>query len=374
MAGKRGHRGFGLLRRLPSKRWQASYVGPDTLRHNAPSTFVAKIDGEAWLAAESRMIERGTWMAPADRGSPAVAALTFGAYAATWLAGRTLKPRTRELYGSLLARRILPTLAPVALTAITPSLVRRWYADQGSTAPTATSHAYGLLKAILATAVADEHLAANPCRVRGAGSSRRVHKIRPATLTELDQLVAAMPDHYRLLILLAAWTGLRFGELTELRRGDVDIDNGVLRVRRAVAHVAGVGPVVGSPKSDAGVRDVFVPPHLGPLVREHLRSQIRGGRNGLLFPAADGTSHLAPSSLYRRWRPARIAAGRPDLRFHDLRHTGAVLAASTGASLSELMTRLGHSTPAAALQYQHTAGGRDRQIAEALSVLAGDAK
>jgi len=369
MAGKRGHRGFGLLRRLPSKRWQASYVGPDTLRHNAPSTFSAKVDAEAWLGAESRMIERGDWRAPADRGS-AVAALTFEKYAATWLADRTLKPSTRRLYGSLLERRILPTFAPVALTAITPSLVRRWYADQPARTPTATSHAYALLKAILATAVADEHLVANPCRVRGAGSSKRVKQIRPATLEELDQLVDAMPEHYRLLVLLAAWTGLRFGELTELRRGDVDLDNGVLRVRRAVAQVNGVGPVVGTPKSDAGVRDVFVPPHLMPLVREHLRSQIRGGRDGLLFPAADGHSHLAPSTLYRRWKPARKAAGRPDLRFHDLRHLGAVLAASTGATLSELMTRLGHSSPTAALQYQHTATGRDRQIAEALSRLA----
>ena len=65
--------------------------------------------------------------------------------------------------------------------------------------------------------------------------------------------------------------------------------------------------------------------------------------------------------------------GRLDLRWHDLRHTGAVLAAFTGATLAELMGRLGHSTPAAALCYQHTAAGRDQQIAAALSALAGHA-
>lgn len=91
------------------------------------------------------------------------------------------------------------------------------------------------------------------------------------------------------------------------------------------------------------------------------------GRDALLFPAADGTSHLAPSTLYRVFYPARKAAGRPDLRWHDLRHTGAVLAAQTGATLAELMGRLGHSTPQAALRYQHAAKGRDAEIARKLS-------
>ena len=79
---------------------------------------------------------------------------------------------------------------------------------------------------------------------------------------------------------------------------------------------------------------------------------------------------MAPSSLYRVWYPARAAAGRPDLRFHDLRHTGGTLAAATGATLADLMARLGHSTPAAAMVYQHAVEGRDRDIADALSGFA----
>jgi integrase len=77
----------------------------------------------------------------------------------------------------------------------------------------------------------------------------------------------------------------------------------------------------------------------------------------------------APSTLYRVFYPARSKAGRDDLRFHDLRHTGAVLAASTGATLAELMARLAHSTSGAALRYQHAAQDRDRVIAVALSEL-----
>ena len=106
-------------------------------------------------------------------------------------------------------------------------------------------------------------------------------------------------------------------------------------------------------------------------MKAHLADNITGGRDGLLFPAAgDPTKHLAPASLYKVFYRAREAAGRPDLRWHDLRHTGAVLAAQTGATLAELMGRLGHSTPQATLRYQHVAGGRDAQIAAALSAMA----
>ena len=162
-------------------------------------------------------------------------------------------------------------------------------------------------------------------------------KIVPATLAELAALTKAMPSKYQLLVLLAAWCGLRFGELAELRRSDVDVTNGVIHVRRGVVRTSG-GRKVKDPKSDAGKRSVALPPHLLPVVKDHIREHAAMGRDGLLFPATHG-EQLAPSTLYRVLYPARAKAGREDLRFHDLRHTGAVLAASTGATLAELMAR-----------------------------------
>ena len=216
--------------------------------------------------------------------------------------------------------------------------------------------------------MADELIAANPCRVRGGGSTKRVKRIKPATLGELEALVGATPDRYKLMMLLAAWCALRFGELAELRRRDLDVKNRVIHVRRGVTRTKG-SRIVGDPKSAAGRRDVAIPPHLMPMVKTHLRDHAQIGRDGLLFPARHG-GHLAQATLYRVFYPARDAAGRPDLRFHDLRHTGAVLAAATGAALAELMARLGHSTPGAAMRYQHAAAERDKVIAEALSKLA----
>ncbi|MGI8716936.1 MAG: tyrosine-type recombinase/integrase [Lapillicoccus sp.] len=365
MAGTK--RGFGQITRLPSRRYRARYTGPDGTRHNAPTTFETREDAEAWLSGERRKISRGEWTPPRKpRDLPK--AQTFGQYAVRWMGHRDLKPRTKAHYASLLERHINPTFEDVPLKAITSEDVRDWYSELDRTRPTQRAHSYALLRTILATAVDDEKIPANPCHIRGAGSSKSVVKIKPATLEELAALVAAMPARHKALALLAAWCGLRFGEVTELRRKDVDLTNGVLHVRRGVVRAA-KQTIVGTPKSAAGVRDVAIPPHLVPTLREHVNGCVRG-RDGLLFPAADGVSHLAPSSLYRVFHRARVAAGRPDMRWHDLRHTGAVLAASTGATLAELMGRLGHSTPAAALRYQHVAGGRDAQIAAALSKMA----
>jgi integrase len=116
---------------------------------------------------------------------------------------------------------------------------------------------------------------------------------------------------------------------------------------------------------------VAIPPHLLPAVREHLLQHTAPGPDGLLFPSRqDPKEHLRQSSLARVYYPARAKAERPDLRFHDLRHTGAVLAAQTGATLAELMGRLGHSTSQAALRYQHVGMDRDALIAARLSEMA----
>ena len=367
MAGKKGQRGFGYLRKLPSKRYQASYIGPDTIRHKAPVTFETKEDGEAWLLDRRREIRGDEWAAPTT-AKP----ITFGEYAERWLKNRQLKPRTRYHYDKMLDSRILPPFKDVPLKAITADLIDDWYAAQGDKHPTARSHAYGLLRTILAGAVQTRAINFNPCHIRGAGNTKPAHKSEPATLAELEMIVAKMPARYKVMTLLAAWCAMRFGELAELRRGDIDLKNGRVKIRRAVVRVDGE-MIVGTPKSDAGIRDVAIPPHLLPLIKEHLADHTEPGKDALLFPAGHG-GHMATSTLCKVWYPARKAAGRDDLRWHDLRHTGAVLAAQTGATLAELMARLGHSTPAAAMRYQHAARDRDTEIAKALSAMVSGGK
>jgi integrase len=363
-------RQFGNIRKRASGRYQARYTGPDGRTYPAPVTFDSETYARRYLERVSADIQRDRWEPPgrppeAPSGRPE----TFGDYAASWLAGRDLSPSTRLLYENTLNKQILPAFESSQICDISPGMVREWHAGlRVSTGPTQRAHAYSLLRTIMGTAVADEEIPANPCRVRGAGQAKRARQIKAATLPELEAIVQAVPPRYRLMVLLAAWCALRFGELAELRRADVDVNAGVVHVRRGVIR-GGDGRQVKDPKSQAGKRTVNVPPHLMPAVKEHLRKHVLPNREALVFPAASG-GHMAPSALYAVFYPAREKAGRPDLRFHDLRHTGAVLAAATGATLAELMARLGHSTVSAAMRYQHAAADRDRAIAAALSDLA----
>lgn len=375
---RRPRRGFGKIRTLPSGRLQASYVGPDMRRHTAPvGTFHARGDAEAWLAAERRLMERpDEWTPPRARRRQGAEGLTLATFAHDAIRrrrsrGEPLKPRTVELYDRLLDRLILPTFGDVPMRRIDRDAVAAWYDALGGERATQRAHAYALLKSLFAQAVDEGRVVmVNPCTIKGAGMTRRARTIEPATLAELEAAALAMPDRLRVAVLLAAWCGLRWGELSELRRKDLDLDRGTVHVERAVVRVDRAEQV-GRPKSAAGVREVAIPPHLLPLLTEHLAEHVTRGREALLFPREPrGTEHWTHGHFYKEWMRAREAAGRPDLRFHDLRHTGAVLAAQTGATLAELMGRLGHSTSAAALRYQHAARGRDAQIAAALSRLA----
>lgn len=375
---RKGRRYFGNVRTLPSGRVQARYTGPDGRTYTGrtpegrPLTFDSEQYANAYLSRVHADIQAGRWVSPdAPRpGAPKV----LRDYARAWLAGRDLADLTRELYAGILDAFVLPAFGDMTLPSITPAMVREWHARLAAqTGPTRRAHAYSLLRTIMNTAVEDEEIAANPCRVRGAGQAKRARKVRPATLAELETLASALPARYRLMALMAAWCALRFGELAELRRTDIDVKNSVIHVRRGVVRPKGaIGQrMVKGPKSEAGKRDVAIPPHLMPMVRDHLREHVAATRDALVFPSAnDSDRQMAPGTLYAVYYPAREAAGRPDLRFHDLRHTGATLAAVSGATLRELMARLGHSTPTAALIYQHAAADRDKVIAEALSKLA----
>lgn len=402
----------GTVEKLPSGRYRVRFTGPDGERHKAPVTFEDVKAARLWLDREVRSIEDSpeTWEPPAARMANGRAKqLTFGEYAEAWLKGRKVRgrplaDRTLDHYRDLLDRFILPTFEDVALAKITPEQVDRWYELTGAETPTYRAHAYGLLRTILGTAV-DRNLirTANPAKVRGGGTTNRARKIKPASLQELATITAALPERRRLLIPLAAWTALRFGELTELRRSDVDTKAGVIHVRRGVVRVrqqlddgsTTTAYLVKTPKTEAGIRDVPIPPHLLPDLRAHLLEHTLPGRDGLLFPGRvvrddDGNvievKHLTSSAFYGHeavvapdgsikrkghgFFEARRLAGRPDLNFHSLRHTGLTNAAVAGATVAELMAIAGHSTSGAAMRYQHAAAGRLQEIAKRMSVLA----
>ena len=396
MAQSSDRRKFGQITKLPSGRYRARYADPDSretavgepLRYNAPHTFESKDDAEAWLVDERRMITAGSWTPPLARRSSRLAApVTVGDYAPRWLAGRKVKgrplaERTRDHYQDLLDRFILPTFADVGLKDVTPEAVAEWY-DTAADTPTYQAHAYSLLRAMMRTAADPTRnsgaalIPFNPCGISGGGSSGTKRRIRPATAQEVAAIVAAMPERHRLMVLLADGCALRFGELAELRRSDIDIPQGVIRVRRGVVRSRSAGVIAKAPKSEAGIRDVPIPPDIIEAVREHTRHHAAPGPQGLIFPGRN-TEHLSPSAFYGKvskkrrgklstrgwgWYEARRVAGREDLRFHDLRHGALTEAARHGATLAELMALGGHSTNQAAMRYQQAASSRLAELA-----------
>lgn len=376
---------WGAVRTLPSGRIQASYTGPDGKRYTAPLTFTATGDARGWLAVQRAAIVAGDWSehdASTSAGAKQQKTGTLGEYASDWLEtrvsrnGEALKPRTRAEYQRLLLGP-LGSLTDSRLAALSPAKIRTWYSALLATGKkTQAARAYGLLNAIMGTAVQDGRVKVNPCMVRGAQSATSGRDIQPPTSAELEKIVTTITPRFKAAVIIAAWGGLRYGELTELRRKDIVITregNTVTRVAvavtRAVTHTTGHGYIVGSPKSRAGVRVVELPPHVFDDVLEHLRKHTGDFPDSLLFPAAAAGTHLAESTFVKHWYPARDAAGRSDLPFHALRHYGATRYALTGATLKEIQERMGHSTVKAAMTYQHAAG-RDAELARRMSDLA----
>lgn len=358
-------RTFGALRRLPSGRWQARYRADDGQLRTAPATFTHRADAERFLAQMDLDRARGGWVDP-DAG-----AVPLATYVEQWLVERPepLRPRTVELYRGLLRLHILPTFGRVHLNRITSASVRSWHASlrQAGVGDSTVAKAYRLLKGVLNTAVEDDLIGRNPCRLRHAGAERPDER-RPPSLAEVDAVATAIEARFRLLVLLAAWSGLRYGELAGLSRQRIDPLHGVIHVREQLVQTADGRRFLAPPKTTAGVRSVAIPPHLWPDVEAHLGTFVDGSPTALLFAGPKGAP-LDRSNFRRIWHQALRDAGVPSYRFHDLRHLAATLAAVSGATTRELMARMGHSSPRAAMIYQHATGDRDRAIADAMSRL-----
>ena len=356
-------RHFGNVRRLGSGRYQASYWH-EGLRHTAPNTFTAKADALAYLSVMETNLLRGEWI------DPKAGRETFGAYGKRWLAHRPdLRPSTRELYEALWRKWLEPAFNDVPLAAMTPERWRTWYVEQitqhpGSTRP---GKAYRLARSMLNTAVEDGRIKVNPCHVKGAGSEQAPE--RPIAMPdEVAKLAKAIDPKYQAMVLLGAYCSLRFGELAGLRRKRIDLLHRTITVEEQAVDLADGRIVFGPPKTSAGRRTVAFPAELVPIIADHLASYVAPEPDALVFTSLEGYP-LRRGKFRHRWSAACRKVGVEGLRFHDLRGSGATWAAHAGATVRELMDRLGHSTPEIALRYQHATRERDRAIADKLGAL-----
>lgn len=334
-------------------------------------TFRTRRDAERFELEQRSAHLTGGWV------DPRAGKLPLADYAGRWLGERAaLRPRTAELYEYLLRRHLLPDLGAIDLADLTPARVRAWHAalsGKASIGPSTVAKCYRLLKTILTTAVEDEMITRNPCVLKGV-SAERPDERPVADVAQIAALADAIDPRYRAMVLMATWCGLRFGELAGLARRDVDLTAGTVRVRRQLQELADGSQRFGPPKTEAGKRTVAIPPHVLVEIRRHLAAHVGAAADALVFSAPDGDLLRRSNFTRRIWAPACQAVGLEGFRFHDTRHTGNTLAASTGASTRELMARMGHASPRAALIYQHATAERDHALAAALTRLADQQK
>jgi integrase len=378
MAGTARRNRGGSVDKRAGGRWRARIRNPNTGQLEYLGTYATKTEAQSALRGAETDARRGT------HAFRSAGRMALADYAAEWLDHRVnLTPRTRELYRSLLDRYILHTaaldidhgLGDTAIRDLRSATVRRWYARLPDN--TQRPKAYRLLRTILGTAVEDDLIPRNPCNIKGAGKEKAAE--RPiASIPQVMALADAMPPTLRAAVLLAGFGSLRLGEIAGLQRADVEVGAGKVHVRRQVQRLSDGTYVTCEPKSSSA-RTVALPGQVMDEVARHLDAHVapysdapvfRTGAGGLLHRRYMAGHWQAASAAVRAVDPTLPA----NLHFHDLRGSGATLASAQGASLREVMARLGHSSVRAAMIYQHATADRDRAIANLLGRAIDEAR
>jgi integrase len=326
-----------VMLRDGSRRYRARYRDAGARQHE--KRFVRKVDAQRWLDEATSALVTQTWTAP-ERGR-----VTVAAWAEQWLASQTgIKPSTHYRYGSLLRTHVLPTWGRHRLADVTHADVAAWVAQllaRGS-APSTVRQSHRVFSLLLSLAVRDGRIPRNPAdRV----PLPRVTRGEPRFLThdEVERLADAAGDDGDVVRLLA-YTGLRFGEMAALRVRRVDFLRKRLTIAESATEVGG-RIEFGTPKTHQQ-RTVPLPAALAkPLAR---RCEGKQPHDLLVNTPAGTVLRL------RNWRrvvfdPAAKAAGLADVTPHDLRHTAASLAVSSGATVKSVQRMLGHASAAMTL-------------------------
>lgn len=424
---------WGTVREVPRKgsgRFQASYIHGGVwgvqkgVRYTAPQTFDTRGDAWAWLDREHRLIDRDDWSPPLDRLREAEAERdraerarqlamrtpTIAEYGAQSCSRDDLSAGTRQRYDQLLRLYINGEPSPITrrgstkgkpivkagigevrVTELTKTHVRQWW--QGTPVKTREAscrQAYDLLRAIMNAAVEDEIVELNPVRIKDAARAQagRERDLDPLPVEVLFAVADAMPDRYRLGVLLGGVLGMRSGEVRGLQRRDFNLAGDVptVKVERAVKQADGVvtlGPLKTARKGIA-TRTLPIPAALVDGVKAHLRDHTQLGRTGLLFWRAKDGEPVRSADWLKAFKKAcrkvatqmeadaelhRAQAGEPEsdesqrIRelltsnggyiFHGTRVTGLTWTYRlSGGNLRAVQAIAGHTSPKMAPRYQ----------------------
>lgn len=340
-------------------RWRARYRDADGREHS--QTFTRKADAENWLTTVSAARLRGEWC------DPRLGRTTFKEWTERVEEMRVdRRPTTAARDAALMKTRVMPTFENRQLGRISTTDVRLWIAglNRADLAPTTVRKCYQLLARVLAEAVESGLIAHSPCRNVQLPTDER-HEPVLVTPEQVHALADAVPARYRALVLTAAYTGLRWGELAGLRVERLDFLRRRIEVTEILIEVDGKLSV-GPPKTRKSRGSISFPNALAPVLSEHIKRYVEPG--GLVFTSRDGTP-LRRSNFRRRvWLPAAKAAKLPEgASFHSLRHACASWLIHAGANPLDVAEKLRHSRVGTTMgTYAHLFPGTDQRTDELL--------
>ncbi len=326
---------MGHIRRTENGRWQARYRDPNG-RERARN-FTRRIDAERFLIGVESDKLRGQWIDP-EAGRIRLSEVTERWYSTT----APLKPKTRSGYRSLLDSRIVPYLGDLQLRQIDPVVVRDWVVDLQADGLSASRirQARNVLHAIFNMAVDGSMISRNP--VVGVKTPPVVTPPRRfLTAEQVGRLADAIESPYDLLVLVLAYSGIRFGEAAALRRSHCDLEGSRLHIAESLAEVAGQLHF-GTTKTHRQ-RVVALPATIRDQLRDHLDT-TNPPSNDLVFKSQRGQPLRYSNFRQRLWTPAVQRAGLAGLEIHELRHTAASLMINQGADPKLIQSQLGHSS------------------------------
>jgi len=349
-----------VVHRTGRTAWQARWRDPTGAQHS--KNFPRRIDAERFLVAIEARKLAGTYI------NPRAARIRLGDFAEQATVGWVnRRDSTKARDESYLRSLVLPVFANMPIGAITLFDVQEWVGDLDADgyAPATIRKAYQLLGRICNDAVNGGLIARTPCRDVTLPKIEDTEK-RFLSPDEISQLADTIDPRYRALVVTAAYTGCRVGELIALDTDRYQPQKRIFRIERSLAEVRG-HLRFGQPKTAAARRAVALPTWLPHIIDQHL-NDYPPGPDGLIFTAPQGGPIRRNAFRARVWLPAVAASVGQPMRFHDLRHSHVALLIAEGAHPAVIASRLGHTSVKTVLDvYGHLYEGLDRNAADTLN-------
>jgi integrase len=364
----------GNITKRPDGKWRARYrdaAGKEHARH-----FDRKIDGQRWLDEVTASVVTGQYVDPKN------SRVTFREYADAWLDSQVHRASTASLYRRHMERHAYPVLGKRQLGSILPTTMQAWVKGLSTSdeatgrralSPSTVGVVYTVVASIFRAAVRDRKIASSPCEGVTLPKVQRT-RVEPLTTEQVETLRDNVPAELRALVILAAGTGMRQGELLGLTRDRVRLlgKNPAVTVDRQLVTGLGEEPRFGPPKTEASVRTIPLPRVVVAALNDHIAKY--GVEDGdLMFTL--GGKPITRQTFGHAWRPAASIAKLTEATgtgVHSLRHYYASLLIRYGESVKTVQDRLGHASAAETLDtYSHLWPDSDDRTRDAVDSILG---